>query len=351
MSTLGRLRGGPWFQIVVLTAALLLVGWWFRTHSFDWAGFRTTVAQLDWRWVTASCLVSLLTYVGRAIRWRVFIEHVRPRAPLGPLLEATFIGFTFSVLLGRAGEFIRPFLISRSQNLTVSSQLAVWFLERLADLIAVLILFGFVLTRFDVSQANRAGAELRWVLEYGGRAIGALGGLSLLILLAFRAFSEAAATRIMDGLAILPEGWRERLAPLVTAFASGVESTRKISVLARIGFYTLAEWILIAVSFHWLLQSSRATAHLSWQDALIVLGFVSFASVLQIPGVGGGAQIVTVIVLNQLFDVAVEPATAMAFLMWAVGFALATPIGLVLTARTKLGFRRIVQVASSSESA
>jgi uncharacterized membrane protein YbhN (UPF0104 family) len=342
-------RSGHWLKAVFLLAVILGAVWWFRTRSFDWTDFWRSLAGLNPVWVAMSCVASLLTYPGRAIRWQVFIEHSRPQAKFAPLLEATVIGFSFSVILGRAGEFVRPFLIARSQQLTVSSQIAVWFLERLSDLIAVLLLFGFVLTRFDMSQANRAGPEVRWVLEYGGRAIGALGGISLVILLAFRAFSAKAAARLTGALSIFPEPWRERLEKAVVSFAGGVESTRKATVLARIGLYTMLEWFLIAISFYWLLQSSPFTRHLSFLDTLVVLGFVSFASVLQIPGVGGGAQIVSVLVLHQLFDVAIEPATAMAMLMWAVGFALVTPAGLLWAARSGLGFRQIAAAAQEAE--
>jgi len=343
MSASQQSQPGRWKPILLALVLAGLVVWWLGRQAFNWAGFWLALRALDPAWVAASCLAAILTYAGRAVRWQVLIEHARPQARFWPIFEATVIGFTFSVVLGRAGEFVRPFLIARSEGLTVGSQVAVWFLERLTDLIAVLILFGFVLTRFDLSQANRAGPEVRWILEYGGRAIGALGGVSLAILLVFRAFSAEAAARVMEGLALLPDAWRERLAGVVVAFADGVEATRQMSVLIRVGLYTILEWGLIALSFHGLLRSSPATAHLSFTDTLIVLGFVAFASVLQIPGVGGGAQVATVVVLTQLFDVAAEPATAMALLMWIVGFALVTPLGLVLSAKSGLGFRRVVR--------
>jgi hypothetical protein len=44
------------------------------------------------------------------------------------------VGFTGIALLGRAGEFIRPYLIARRTDLSFSSQLAVWAVERIFDI-------------------------------------------------------------------------------------------------------------------------------------------------------------------------------------------------------------------------
>ena len=56
------------------------------------------------------------------------------------LVSPTVIGFTGLALLGRAGEFIRPYLIARRTDLSFSSQLAVWAVERIFDVGAFTVL-------------------------------------------------------------------------------------------------------------------------------------------------------------------------------------------------------------------
>ena len=51
---------------------------------------------------------------------------------------------------------------------------------------------------------------------------------------------------------------------------------------------------------------------LSLVDVLIFMGFVSFGSAVQIPGIGGGMQVVAVLVLTELFGVRLELATSFA---------------------------------------
>jgi hypothetical protein len=69
----------------------------------------------------------------------VFLEPVRKSSTWG-LVPATFIGFTGLALLGRPGEFIRPYLIARKENLPFASQVGAWTVERIFDIGAFTVL-------------------------------------------------------------------------------------------------------------------------------------------------------------------------------------------------------------------
>jgi hypothetical protein len=60
------------------------------------------------------------------------------------------------------------------------------------------------------------------------------------------------------------------------------------------------------------------------------MGFVTFAGVIQIPGVGGGMQIATILVLTEMYGIGVEAASGVALVIWATNFLLALPIGLAM---------------------
>ncbi|HEU4691921.1 MAG TPA: lysylphosphatidylglycerol synthase transmembrane domain-containing protein, partial [Vicinamibacterales bacterium] len=89
---------------------------------------------------------TFLTYLLRAFRWQYLL------APIGPTrfrtaFRTTVIGFAASAVLpARAGEVIRPYLLARREGLRATAAFATIILERLLDLLAVLVLFaGFVL--------------------------------------------------------------------------------------------------------------------------------------------------------------------------------------------------------------
>jgi len=111
----------------ILTIFGLLVYFQFRHwRSFDWTTFWAETEQIrPWHIAHAVGLI-YVAYVFRAIRWKIFLRPVRPQASWLELVPPTLIGFTGLALLGRPGEFIRPYLIARRQKLPVSSQVAVW---------------------------------------------------------------------------------------------------------------------------------------------------------------------------------------------------------------------------------
>ena len=118
----------------------ILVYLQFRTwQNFDWARFRETRPQ-KWLHVVHGVALIYLAYVVRAIRWKIFLKPIRPKAATMSLVAPTVIGFTGLALLGRPGELIRPYLIARRQELPFSSQLAVWAVERIFDIGAFTIL-------------------------------------------------------------------------------------------------------------------------------------------------------------------------------------------------------------------
>ena len=111
----------------------------FRTwRNFDWATFWREGRNLGrpphiFHLLHAVALI-YVAYGMRALRWKIFLRPVRPKASTWQLLGPTLIGFTGLALLGRPGELIRPYLIARRERLTFSSQLAVWAVERIFDI-------------------------------------------------------------------------------------------------------------------------------------------------------------------------------------------------------------------------
>lgn len=317
--------------------------WWHGVPAFDWNLFRKTFRMVHPAWISFSVVCGLVAYAVRAVRWKSMISHMKPDADLQRLMRATSIGYSASVFMGRAGEFVRPYLIARDQRLTVSSQLAIWSLERLMDLIAVLVLFGVALMQLNESVTAQVGPQIRWILESGGKLIALIGGISLIVLIAFRSFSDISQQRVNDALAFLPENAQVRISGFLKAFADGMQATRNNQNLIVILVWTLVEWVLVGLCYFSIFKSFPDTASLTVVDTLIVLGFVSFGGIIQIPGVGGGMQIVTVIVLTQLFQVAVEPATALAMVLWIIGFAVIVPLGLFFSVRSGIRWRDLRQ--------
>jgi uncharacterized protein (TIRG00374 family) len=335
----------------VLVSALVL---WFAyflvsQHGFDWKLAAASIMRLRWRWLLLSLVPIFGTYYGRALRWAVLLKPLKQHPSLANLLSATIIGFTAITLFGRPGEFVRPYLIAIKERVPVTSQFAAWVLERIFDLLMALLVFAFALTRIHSSGID-VGPKLAWLMDAGGRIVGVACLVLLGILLSLRHFAEPARRRLISALHFLPHAQFLRIERLVGAFVQGVEATRSDGALMLVFAYSVIEWLLIAACYWSLARAFSGTLSLSLVDVLIFMGFVSFGAVIQMPGIGGGMQVVSVLVLTELFGIRLELATAFAFFIWILTFVAIVPVGLALALKEGLDWhalRRIGREAST----
>jgi hypothetical protein len=328
--------------------AAALLAWLLVTRhlplpAFDWKLAAATFAHLHWHWVALSLLPMLATYPGRALRWAVFLKPLKPHPSMRNLMSATIVGFTAITLFGRPGEFVRPYLIARKEQVPVTSQFAAWVLERIFDLLMALLLFTFALTRVQSSNLH-VGEKLSWVLAAGGKVGGALGAIILLVLLSLRHFAEPLRLRLIAALRHLPPKRSASLERTVNALFQGVESMRSDASLFLVLFYSALEWVLICLCYWCLARSFSGIVNLTLVDVLILMGFVSFGSIVQIPGVGGGMQVVSVLVLTELFGIRLEIATAFAIYLWAITFVAIVPMGLFVALKEGLDWHSLKRI-------
>lgn len=329
---------------VLATGFLAFLFWrWWQSGGFEWKLFTSTFRSLDPVWLGAGALIAWLTYLGRALRWRVLIRPLKPNPSLWNLFTGTAIGFTAIVLFGRPGELVRPYVIGLKERLSFSSQIAAWLVERMYDLLMALLIFGVALSQVRASGVQ-VGESLQWVLAVGGYAAAGVAALCLVVFVALRQFGEQSRRRIMDAAEILPENYRGILERLLGAFLQGAQSTRDSNAVVSALGYSVLEWFLIVSCYVCIFQASPTTAGFGWMDVLIFVGFVSFGNVVQIPGIGGGMQIVTVVVLTELFGMPVEVSGGLAVVLWAVTFVVIVPFGLLLAFRDGLRWGKLRQI-------
>jgi uncharacterized membrane protein YbhN (UPF0104 family) len=339
----------PHAWILAMGGVIVLAGLYLlreRLAAFDWALLGRTLAGARWDLLAAATTLVLLTYLGRALRWQLMIRPLR-YVPLWTILAPTLIGFTAVVLFGRAGEMVRPYLIASRGRVSFSSQVAAWMLERILDLLFVLLLFGFALIRVEASGLQ-AGPNLSWLLRTGGWIIGGVCAVCLILLFILRRFDEAVQVRLLESLSFLPPAILGRVAGILRSFALGMSSTRSGSFLAGLFGYTLLEWLLIIVGFLFVFKAFPFTSGFTVTDTAIVMGFVALGSALQLPGIGGGMQIATVVVLTELFQLNLEPATGLAIMLWLISFVTVVPFGLALALREGIRWKNLREMGEAA---
>ncbi len=320
------------------------VAWFIRAQlaarAFDWSLLGSTFARLHWEWLAAALIPMFGTYYGRALRWAVFLKPLKPRPSTRNLLSATIIGFTAITLFGRPGEFVRPYLIAVKERVPVTSQFAAWVLERIFDLLMALLVFAFALTRVHASGVQ-VGERLAWILAVGGKIVASMCLILLVVILSFRHLAKPVQRWLTAVFRFLPDRHHARVERWLDAFVQGIESTRSDGALLLIFLYSVVEWILIAACYWSVARAFSGMLTLSLVDVLIFMGFVSFGSAVQIPGIGGGMQVVAVLVLTELFGVRLELASSFAILTWILTFVAIVPLGLIVALKEGLDWHSL----------
>ncbi len=340
----------PWVAVIVLA----LIGFFlFRAaggaDGFDWRLFSATLRSLDPAYTALAILFIILSYAGRAIRWEVMSRPLGPPPSLWRLFVGTAIGFTAVVLLGRPGEFVRPWWISRESRTAFSAQLAIWFFERIYDLLVVILFFGFGLTHLASTGILRnARPELQLVISSGGYAALVAAALCLAFIFVLRFLSPDQIASLVALLNRMPTPGAARLRPMAHSFLEGAAACCDPRLQFYVFLYTFLEWLIIAACYWAIFQAFPFSRFLTPADIITIVGLVSFGAIIQLPGIGGGFQVAAIAVLTQFFAISLEGATSLAIVMWGISFAIILPVGLILALREGINFRKLSTLEQES---
>lgn len=338
-------------NLALVSVLVLVLAWVVSRHwpagGFDYSGFVSSLRNADLRWLILSWLLVLVSYYGRVLRWMVMLRPISPDASRAKVFSATAIGFAAVVILGRAGEFVRPYLIARWARVSFVSQLSAWLLERIYDTLTVLAIFGYSLAAI-AQTGHYSSPTLIWVFQKGGVITGVACTICLAVLAGLQRSSDRLGSRICEALGFLQQHHQEKAAKFVSAALDGLRSARSFRSIGLLFAYSALEWVLIYLCFFAAFQAFPETAALSSTSVLVYIGFVAFGSIVQIPGIGGGVQVVSILVLTELFHLGVGPATSVALATWAISLVGIVPVGLFCAFREGLSWRSLRELGKEA---
>ncbi len=136
---MGKYRKYLEFAALLLLAVAII--WWFG-RRLDWVQVKLAVQRSDWRLILLGAGIVLLGYLWRAIRWQVLLAPLA-KASLREIWIATTVGFGAILLIGRAGEVVRPVVLPmRDKRVRPAASFVTIMVERLYDTIAVVSIFA-----------------------------------------------------------------------------------------------------------------------------------------------------------------------------------------------------------------
>lgn len=333
----GRLLAGA-------AAALVLLLLFFR--GVDFAALGHALAEARPLPLAAVVLLTLALYAVRASRWGGLLAPMA-RVRFVDLFSATMVGFAAGLLIPRAGELLRPWLVSRRYPVPVSAGFATIILERLIDLITVLALFAAYLFLLPAPPTQIHGRPMD-LLKVGGAFTG-LGALALLaFLLALHTNAERVIGTVEWLLGRAPRWLREPLSHLLRTFSDGLAVLRApLPQLAVIAAQSLGLWLLIAFSFQ--LNNMAFGIDLPFHATFLLVAFLVVGVAIPTPGMVGGFHAFYLLALSEVFGVPRPLAAAAGIAAHALGNVPVLVCGLALLGREGLSLGRVAEMTRAEE--
>lgn len=327
--------------VLVLALTIGLLAYFLR--NADMAGVWAETKHADLGLLLLGVSMTGAAYVLRAYRWQYLL------APIGPTrfwtaFETTVIGFAASFLLpARAGEVLRPYLLARREGLPATAAFATIILERVLDLLTVLLLFGvFVLWVRPGSLAGDPSLFTR--VKTGGALAGAASVIGLAVFFALAGHPERLGRAALRVERVLPPRLAQLVAKFVETFAQGLGVMRQPGRLLVSLLLSLPLWLAIAGGI-WL-ASLAFHMTFSYLGSFLVMTLLVVGVAMPTPGAVGGFHTMYKFAVTTFFGVPNDRAVGAAIVLHAASFVPVTLLGLVFMAREGLSFGRMRELAS-----
>lgn len=136
---------------------------WLALRMTDWEAFLEALRRAQSVWLWGLVLMVLLSHLLRAWRWRLLLQAALGCAPrILDAFAAVMIGYAVNALLPRAGELVRPYVLSRRAGMPLAAVLSSVVVERFLDVVTLVLLgaLGGLLFAEHLSRIGAGGWQL-----------------------------------------------------------------------------------------------------------------------------------------------------------------------------------------------
>ncbi len=325
--------------LVVLAALVALVAYEQHQHHFDWHMFVEQFKKADWVRIGISAGCIYLAYLFRAARWAQLLKPNK-KVAIFSLLGTQVIGFTAIALIGRIADLVRPYLVAKKTGLPLSTQIAVYIVERLFDAGSMALIFSSAILLAPAGALPHPETFRKF--GYWGLAATVLGAL---FLFAVRLAGEKVASFFEAVFGLISTKVGHAAGHKIRTFRTGLDTLRTPADFALTLTTSLAMWGLITLAYLAGAQAFVAApqrASVTLAKCMVLMVSSGAASIIQLPVIGWFTQIAAVeVALRSLFNMVPETARACATTLLATTFLGIVPVGLIWAQFEHISLRKV----------
>lgn len=217
-----------------IIAGLLLgaVFAYLSLKDIDFSAVARSFSSLQYGYTVPVVIALLVMQYLRSYRWGIILKPVATVDQLS-LFSVTSVGFLAIIAIpARLGELARPYLIARRRGVAMTAALGSVFLERVFDVLTILLMF------FAVACVTPMPS---WMMKSAAAVF--VVGIALVSVMII-ALSRRDATRRLLAPVIrrLPERYSQKIEPLMDHFIGGFSMIADLRLILYVAVLSLCIW-------------------------------------------------------------------------------------------------------------
>ena len=270
------------------------------------------------------------------------------KSHLSNLFSTTVIGFMVNSLIpGRLGEIVRPYLLSQKEGLSKTAAFATIIVERVFDLIIILVLFSLYLLLapalpYRSSEASVTLSQVEWSGLISAIAAAAIIALLLLLHVKTALFLKGAEKLF----SFLPARFSQVLLRGINSFAQGLAVLRGKGLLFMVVVYSFVHWLTVCFGM-WVILAAF-NIEVPFYLTFFILIFAATGAAIPTPAGVGAFHKAVQIVLVSFMGIDNDLAVGTSIVLHAVTFAPVTLLGIVLVWKEGLTIKKIKELPAET---
>ena len=334
------------YRQLIFGLAIALIALFYTLHSVSFEEVISSFIKMEHIYIVPAVIMIALSYVFRAYRWQAILESSL-KVDVGGLYSPMMVGFMGNFLPARAAEILRPYLLCKKYDITFSAAFASIVIERLFDMIMLLLVFTWVVW----FEANVFSSDIEFSgFSIQGMAIkfGQLSLLVTLVLIVFIYLMVNHKTTLMKLVlwltSFMNERWINKIKFLIDEFSASCGVIKNFGTLLKISIYSVLVWV---GNIFWIYPLYVAfDLEYKTISSLLVLAVIVaiFITIFPTPGFLGSYNAGILIALHEVMGESEIKSVSLGMVGWALFAGTILIGGLYFVFHEHISFKTLVNV-------
>ena len=284
------------------------------------AAFRQAMSMANYWLVIPVVVISLLSHLSRALRWKLLMKPLNYRPSLKNVFSVVMVGYLANAAVPRLGEILKCTLLARYEKLHLDRLVGTIVVERMFDLLCYLIFIGLtVLIQIDL-VGGYVKSKLSAIADAPGLPIWLKLIIGISVLFFFFYLIRFLRKRYPGNKVIL------KVNSFVRGLIEGIKTIKELKERKLFLAHTLFIWSMYLLQVYIGFSVMESTSHLGIRPAFSVLALATLAMIVTPGGIGSFPIFVKETLL--IYGILSPAGTAFGWVLWGANTGIVIITGL-----------------------